>query len=78
MLNNVSRTQVIGAWFAVVVVMFALSVVWGATPNLSAVEIWLVACLAPPAVLWFVWRAPAVTIAEVLFAANNSEKDGQA
>ena len=30
MLKNVSRLQVVAAWFGVVVVLFALSVMWGA------------------------------------------------
>jgi hypothetical protein len=77
MLKDISRAQLIGAWFAAIVVMFALSVVWGAKTTVGASELWLLACLAPPAVMLLVWRAPAVTVAEVLYAVNRPAKDGQ-
>lgn len=77
MLNNISRVRVIGVWFAAVVVMFALSVVGGAPMTTSAGVLWLAACLAPPAVMLLVWRSPALTVAEVLYAVNNPAKDGK-
>ena len=77
MLKNVSRTQLIAAWFAVVVVLFAVSVVWGATTSVSAGLLWLLACLVPPAVMLLVWRAPTQTVAELLYEANHPDKDGR-
>jgi hypothetical protein len=47
MLKNISRPQLIAAWFAVIVVLFALTVVWGAVPTISAGAFWLLACLGP-------------------------------
>ena len=77
MLKNISRPQLIAAWFAVIVVLFALTVVWGAVPSVSAGAFWLLAFLGPPAVLLLVWRAPTQTVAELLYDANHPEKDGR-
>ena len=46
MLKNVSRLQLVAAWVGVVVVLFALSVMWGAPTSVGAAELWLLACLA--------------------------------
>ena len=77
MLKTVSRAQLIAAWFALVVVLFAVSIVWGATTSVSAGALWLLACLAPPAVMLLVWRAPTQTVAELLYDANHPNKDGR-
>ena len=77
MLKNVSRGQLIAAWFALVLVLFALSVVWGSETSVSAGALWLLACLAPPAVMLMVWRAPTQTVAELLYDANRPNKDGR-
>ena len=80
MLNNISRTRLAGAWFAAIIVIFACSVVvGGAAMTISAAELWLVACFAPPAVMLLVWRgAPPPMVAELLYAADNPSKEGQA
>ena len=77
MLKNVTRPQLIAAWFAVVVVLFAVSVVFGARTSVSAGVLWLLACLAPPAVMLLVWRAPTQTVAELLYDANHPDKDAR-
>lgn len=77
LLKDVSRTQLIAAWVAVVVVLFALSVVWGVSTSPSVAALWLLACLAPPAVVLLVWRAPTHTVAELLYTANHPDKDGR-
>jgi hypothetical protein len=74
---NVSRAQLIAAWFAVVVMLFALSAVWGSKISASVGVLWLLVCLAPPVVLLLVWRAPTQTVAELLYAANQPDKDGR-
>jgi hypothetical protein len=75
MLKNISRTQWIGAWVAGVVVMMAGSVVAGASLTISAGELWLVAGIVPPAVMWLLWRgAPPLTVAEVLYTVNGQSK----
>ena len=77
MLKNSSRRQLIAAWCAVIVVLFSLTVVWGAEPSVSAGALWLLACLGPPAVMLLVWRAPTQTVAELLYDANHPDKDGR-
>jgi hypothetical protein len=75
MLKNVSRLQLVAAWVGVVAVLFALSVMLGAKTSVGNAELWLVVCLAPPAVMLLVWRAPTQTVAEVLYDATHSNKD---
>jgi hypothetical protein len=77
MLKNVSRLQVVAAWLAAIVVLFALSVVWGANLSVDRSELWLLACIAPPAVMWLVWRAPTQTVAELLYEANQQNEGGR-
>ena len=77
MLKNVSRRQLVAAWFALVVVLFAVSVVWGAETSVSSAVLWLLACLAPPAVMLLVWRAPTQTVAALLYDANHPSKEGR-
>jgi hypothetical protein len=78
MLKGVSRVRWIGAWFAVVIVMMACSVAAGAAVTLNMGELWLGACLVPPAVMWFVWRgAPPLTVAELLYSVNTASKDSR-
>jgi hypothetical protein len=77
--HSISRVHVVSGWFASVVVMFAGSVVaWGAQTTVTAGRLWPFFCLAPPAVMLIVWRAPAVTISELLYRVYNPRKDGRA
>ena len=77
MLKNVSRLRLTVSWVAAIVVLFAMSVVMGASISLGASELWLLACFAPPVVMLFVWRAPTQTVAEVLYAVNHPDRDGR-
>ena len=77
MLKNFSRPQLIAAWVAVIVVLFAVTVVWGGVPSVSTGVFWLLACLGPPVVMLFVWRAPTQTVAQLLYDANHPDKDGR-
>jgi hypothetical protein len=78
MLKNSSRAQVVGAWFAAIIVMFACAVVSGANITVSTGELWLAACVVPPAVMLLVWRGgPALTVAELLHAVDGSSKGGR-
>ena len=51
MLKNVSRLQLVAAWIAIVVVLFAVSVFRGAELSVARAELWLLMCLAPPSVM---------------------------
>ena len=75
MLKNVSRVKLVASWFATIIVLFALSVVLGADLSVGATELWLLACFAPPTVMLFVWRAPTPTVAELLYAVNQPDKE---
>jgi len=76
MLNNISRLQLVGAWCALVLVIAACSVVAGAGLTLGNGGLFLVVCLAPPAVMLLVWRgAPPATVAELLHSVNRPSKD---
>jgi hypothetical protein len=77
MLKNVSRLQLIAAWFAAVIVLFALSVVWGAELSVGSAELWLFVCLAPPAVMLLVWHPPSKTVAETLYDATHAPGEGR-
>ena len=77
MLKHVSRPQRIAAWIAIVVVLFTLSVVWGAETSVGRAELWLLMCLAPPSVMLLVWRPPTQTVAEVLFDATHPTTDAR-
>ena len=77
MLKTVSRLQLVAAWVGIVVALFAVSLIWGAKTSVGSAELWLLACLAPPAVMLMVWRAPTQTVAELLYDATHPSKDGR-
>jgi hypothetical protein len=53
-------------------------VVGGVAMTLNAAELWLVACLVPPAVMLLVWRgAPPATVAELLHHVNRPSKESR-
>jgi hypothetical protein len=76
MLKNVSRPQLIAAWFAALIVLFALSVIWGAQISVGSAELWLFVGLAPPAVMLLVWHPPSKTVAETLYDATHAGRQG--
>jgi hypothetical protein len=78
MWKSFSRTQWVGGWCSAVAVVAAASVVGGVAMTVNAAELWLVACLAPPAVMLLVWRgAPPATVAELLHHVNRPSKDSR-
>ena len=77
MLKDISRTRLIGAWWAAVIVIGACGVVAGANITVGNAELLLMCGLVPPAVMLLVWRgAPPVTVAELLYAVNRPLDDG--
>lgn len=76
MLNNVSRTWLVGGvWFAAVAVIVACSVVMDA--RLSTTALLVVLCAVPMAVaLLLGLGAPSPTVAELLYAVHK-RKDGR-
>ena len=44
----------------------------------GAAQLWLVACLVPPAVMLLVWPSPpTATVAELLYAVDKPEQEGR-
>ncbi len=74
MLKNLSRERVIVAWFVVVSIALAGSLMAGAAAAPSTWILLLCLCLAPPALSLVIWRgAPPPTVAEVLHAVRVQE-----
>lgn len=79
MLKSVSRGRLVRSWCAAVIVLGAFSVAGGGPITTNAGELWLVACLVPPAVMLLVWRgAPPATVAELLYSVSLPSKEGRA
>ena len=72
MLNVMSRGMAIGAWFALVAVVAAITTVMlGPVVTTGTGLLLLAACFVPPGIMLIVWRgAPPATIAEVLHEAD--------
>jgi hypothetical protein len=78
MLKDISRTRLIGAWCAAVVVIGACGVVAGIPVTVSFATLLLAIGLMPPAILLLLWRgAPPPTIAELLYSVDTPSKDGR-
>jgi hypothetical protein len=67
MFTSTTRRSLIGIWVAILVAAAVAASLSGVSITVGMTELWLAACLVPPAVLLMVWRgAPPPTIAEVL------------
>ena len=74
-MSRTPRAQLVGWWFAAIIVLFAISVVEGAPTTMGVVELWMAAFLVPPAVMLLIWRGAAtMTRAELIHAVNSSER----
>jgi len=72
MVNVMSRTRLVGFWFAAVAIVAASVVAAGVPVSLSTTALLLTMCLVPPAIVLFVWRgAPPPTIGELLYTADD-------
>ena len=77
MLNGISRTRLIGFWFAAGAIMIASAVAMGVNIPINTAALLLTVCLAPPAVVLLVWRgAPPPTVGELLYSVNK-QKEGR-
>jgi hypothetical protein len=78
MFKDVSRTTVVAAWCAVVIVIAAGSVAAGAPVTTGNAELFLLTCLVPPAGILLAWRgAPPETVAELLYALDQPSKESR-
>ena len=77
MLKEISRTRLVGFWFAAVAVITAWVVGTGVNVGASTAALLLTMCLVPPAILLLVWRgAPPLTVGELLYSVNK-QKEGR-
>ena len=77
MLNDISRSQLAGAWCVAIVLIAACGAVAGVALTLSRLELLVAICVVPPAVMLLLWRgAPPATVAEVLHSVNSPSKRG--
>ena len=77
MLKEISRTRLVGFWFAAVAVIIAWVVVTGVNIAIGTAAFLLTLCLVLPAIMLIVWRgAPPPTVAELLYSVNK-EKEGR-
>ena len=76
MLKGISRTRLVGAWCAAVIVIGACGVVAGVHLTLGYAALLLVVCLVPPAIMLLVWGGtPPQTVAELLYSVDTPAKD---
>ena len=67
MLTGISRTRLVGFWFAAVAVIIAWVVATGVNVAISTAALLLTMCLVPPALMLLVWRGtPPPTVGERL------------
>jgi hypothetical protein len=72
MLQSITRPIAIGIWFALLLLIAAVSEVVGMPITAAASSLWVAACVVPPAIMLLVWRgAPPQTVAEVLHSVDN-------
>jgi hypothetical protein len=55
MLKNISRSRLIGAWFAVVALIIAAIVVFGVSMTLATGVLLVAMCLVPPGIILMLW-----------------------
>jgi hypothetical protein len=73
MLNEITRNQLVGVWFAAVAVIIAFVVAMGGNVGVGTAAVLLTACVVPPGMVVALWRgAPTETIGEILYARNRA------
>jgi len=74
MMDVMSRTRLVGFWFAAVAIVAALVAAAGVPVSFSTTALLLTMCLVPPAILLFVWRgAPPPTVGELLYTVDDQK-----
>jgi hypothetical protein len=74
MLKNISPARLAGFWAAAVIVMMSCGVVAGGAITIGNAELWLIACVVPPAVMLLLWHGTSTTTAAgALYSVNQKE-----
>ena len=77
MLKEMSRTRLVGFWFAAVAVIIAWVVTAGVNVAVSTAALLLTMCLVAPAIMLLIWRgAPPPAIGELLYSVKE-QKEGR-
>ena len=74
MLKEISRNRLVGLWFAAVAVVVAAVVAMGVDVARSTSALLLTLAFVPPGIMLVLWRAPAPTVGEILYAANTAKE----
>ena len=71
MLKEMSRTRLVGFWFAAAAVIIAWVVTAGVNVAVGTAALLLTMCLVAPAIMLLIWRgAPPPTVGELLYSVN--------
>ena len=71
MLNTITRTHLVGCWFAAVAVVIASAVVMGVNPDVSTTALLLGLSAVPLGIIVALWRGgPPQRVAEILYPTN--------
>jgi hypothetical protein len=70
MLNDITRNRLVALWFVAVAVVIASVVAMGVNIGVSTAALLLTLSLVPPGIILILWRGPAQTVGEILYAAN--------
>jgi hypothetical protein len=71
---NLSRGQVIGAWFGLLAVTIGTSLLLGATATPGTWTFLCLAALTPPAICLALWRPEPPTISELVSAVRTQDR----
>jgi Na+/phosphate symporter len=74
MVKDITRTRLVGLWFAAVAVISAIVIVTGANVGVATTALLLTLSLVPPGIVLALWpAAPRPTIGEILYTAKTRE-----
>jgi hypothetical protein len=76
MLKTISPARLAGWWVAAVIVTMSCGVVAGGAITMASAELWLIACVVPPAVMLLLWHGSPVTATQALYSVTN-QKEGR-
>jgi hypothetical protein len=76
MLKELSRTRLVGFWFAAVAVIIASVVAMGVNVAVSTTALLLTLSLVPAAIILLLWHGAApLTARDIMYSANTPKKD---
>jgi len=74
-LNDITRNQLAGVWFAAVAIAIASVVATGVNVGTSTTALLLTLCAVPPGIIFALWRgASTQTIGEILYAEHTGRE----